>query len=92
MIYKKLKQGTFRWRRRFRHMPTRKIILKELPINWLVNRLNNVIWKYIQLALPHKVECIRVREWEFVYIILQDSYGVTIEIIQKEPFNYTKLY
>lgn len=92
MIYKQLKKGTFRWRRKFRHVPTREIILKELTVDWLANRLDNVIWKYIHNTLPHTMELVRVREWEFVYIIHQEIMGVTIEIIQKEPFPYADLY
>lgn len=88
----KLKQGTFRWRRRFRHMPTLEILKKELPVDWLAMRVYNAIWRYIYGPLPHKVELVRVREFEFQYIIHQDTYGVAIEIIQKEPKNDVELY
>lgn len=92
MNYERLKKGTFRWRRRFRQMPTREMILKELQIDWLTNRLYNLIWRYIYNALPDTIELVRVREWEFVYIIHQEIHGVTIEIIQKEPFPYADQY
>lgn len=84
-MVQKIKQGTFKWRRRFRHMPTLEILRKEIPVGWLANRVYHVIWRYVYGALPHKVELIRVSEFEFQYIIHQDAYGVAITIIQKEP-------
>lgn len=83
----KIKQGTFRWRRRFRHMPTLEILKKELPVKWLAYRLLNIIYRHIYSQRPHEVQMVRVKQFEFVYIIRQDTYGVTLEIIQKEIKN-----
>ena len=90
MKYKELKKGTFRWRKKFRYLPTREQITKELGIDWLANRIYGVIYKHIQFG--GRLEMLRIQEWEFVYIININKYYTSLEIIQKEPFEYPELY
>lgn len=90
MKYKELKQGTFRWRKRFRNLPTREQIVQELGMSWLANRLYGVIYKHMQCGGTLKM--LRVQEWEFVYIIHITPFYTQLEIIQKEPFPYGEIF
>lgn len=86
---KELKKGTFRWRKKFRYLPTRQQLAQELGVEWLANRLYTLLCRY--LSLGNEIHMLRVKEWEFVYIIHMNSYGTTFEIIQKEPFTNTEI-
>lgn len=90
MKYKELKQGKFRWRKKFRYLPNRKEIVKELGVEWLANRLYGIIYKHISCG--GTLHMLRVKEYEFVYIIHITMHYTQLEIIQKEPFNYPELY
>ena len=82
MIYQQLKQGTFRWRKKFRYLPTREQIVQELGIDWLANRLYGIIYKHISCG--GSLQMLRVQEWEFVYIIHITMHFTQLEIIQRE--------
>lgn len=90
MKYQQLKQGTFRWRKKFRYLPTREQIVKELGVDWLANRLYGIIYKH--LSCGEKLQMLRVQEYEFVYIVHITLHYTAIEIIQREPFDYPKYY
>lgn len=92
MKYKELKQGTFRWRKKYRHLPTREMLVKDIGVDWLANRVDNIMYRHIFDMLPTKVKMIRIEQWEFTYIIMQNTHYASIEIIQNKPFAYADIY
>lgn len=90
MKYKELKQGTFRWRKKFRYLPTQEQIIQELGIDWLANRLYGIIYKHISCG--GTLNMLRVQEWEFMYIIQITKFYTQLEIIQREPFEHANIY
>lgn len=88
-----LKKGTFRWRKKFRYLPSHQQLIDEIGIDWLANRLYHIIYVYFYARLPTlETEIVRVKHWEFMYIIHKTMHFTSIEIIQKEPFELPKYY
>lgn len=83
MGYKELKKGTFRWRKKFRYLPNREELIEELGIEWLANRMYGVIYKH--MSMGGELQLLRIREYEFVYIVHIHEFFTSLEIIQKEP-------
>ena len=86
MFHPEFKKGTFRWRKHYKKMPTREQLVEDLNCDWLANRLVNIIHKYYGKYACDEVQMLRVREFEFVYIINTMNFQVTLEIMQKCPF------
>lgn len=87
MLHPDIVKGTFRWRKYYKKMPSREQLLKDVKCDFLVNRLLNVMHKYLYKYAGDDVQMLRVRELEFVYIINLMNYSVTLEIMQKEPLS-----
>ncbi len=91
-MYNLLKKGDFRWRKKFRKLPTREQLVEEIGVDWLANRMYNVMYRYMFANLPDSVDMIRVKSWEFVYIVHNCTHYYVLEIIQKEPFSFAEQY
>lgn len=86
-----IKKGTFRWRRKFRYLPTRDQLAKELGIEWLANRLYYVMFLHIARIENQQLKTLRVNWLEFDYIIQKQPHEWVFEILQQEPkemYNY----
>lgn len=88
MKYKELKQGTFRWRKKFRYLPTREQLAKELGIEWLANRLYYVMFLHIARIENQQLKSLRVSWLEFDYIIQKQPHEWVFEILQQEPKHF----
>lgn len=86
MKNKELKLGTFRWRKKFRYLPTREKLIDAIGIEWLANRLYSIIYKHSQPG--EELQMIRIKQFEFIYIVQITMFYTCIEIIQKNPINY----
>lgn len=87
--FKQLKKGTFRWRKKFRYLPTREQMTQAMGVDWLANRFYGLIYKHILCG--GELQMLRIKEWEFVYIVNITTHYTCLEIIQKEPFQNTEV-